>query len=111
MDNRPTVFVVQYDERKDFKPAEEFGELRMVFQYKVTPNMDAVIEYARKIMADYKPGDYILSVGNPVLLAVLVAAALEYVGEVKVLQWERHDLKYSCSTLKFYDETGESNND
>jgi hypothetical protein len=89
----------------DFKPAEEFGDLRMVYPYHVPSNMDVIVEYARKTMADYKPGDYILSVGNPVLLAVLFAAALEYVGEVQVLQWERHELKYVNSTIRFYNDS------
>jgi hypothetical protein len=97
----PTVFVAHLDDRnsmKDFTAAKEFGTMREVFG-KVSRNYNtsAFIEHARRVMADYREGDSILMLGDPVLCAVCVAAAIEAAGEecdIVTLSWDRMTYKY-----------------
>lgn len=100
--NTRTVFVVFADHRKDFSKAEQFGQLKDIFS-SVGRNYhgSALIEHARHVLRDIQPGDYILSVGDPVLVGICMAVALEYDGEINILRWDREEFKYLPLTLNF----------
>ncbi len=105
----PTVFVTQYDEHKDFSKAEVYGKLRYVYPYRPSRDNDVLVEHARHVMKDYRPGDYILIVGNPKLTAIMFAAALEVVDDVQFIQWDRHSMSYQVERVGFYDLEVEEN--
>ena len=102
--NTKTVFVVYNDKRKNMKDAERFGELKDVFSsIGRNYNGDKLIEHARRVLQDWKEGDYLLLVGDPALCAICTAVALEYdaFGEVNILRWNRDDFQYVPLTLNF----------
>lgn len=103
----PRVFVVQrqyrMDEERgslvpkhDLTPAEPFG--RLVFLLSPTANPftpAAILPDLHAKLEDFCDEDYLLLVGNPVLLALSVAVAADYNnGAVKLLQWNGHRRKY-----------------
>jgi hypothetical protein len=65
-------------------------------------NIDPVA-MAYKEMQDYKDGDYIVVVGDPMLCGVVFDAALNYseTDVLTVLRWDRKMLKYVPFVLNF----------
>jgi len=102
--NSKTVFVVQIDHNKDLSDAKKYGELRAVFSNPKKPyNTDALLSMGRKVLADYRFGDYILMLGDPALCAVCVTLAAEVHGSVNILSWDRNTFKYAEQTWYFQD--------
>ena len=97
----PTVWIAQkptyrdasgeYREKHDLSPAKEFGELRTVLNDDINPfrNMDVTLDEIRRATNDYKDGDYMLLVGNPVLISLVAISISEMADELKFLQWNR----------------------
>lgn len=77
-------------------PAAKFGNLVELF----TPTQHALLtaQVASKLktaMRNFSDEDYILPIGNPVLIGVAVAAAARAnMGKVKILHWERELREY-----------------
>ena len=95
MQNKRTVFVAHANERKDLKAAEQYGALRDVFNnVGRNYNTPKMIEHARRVMADYQPGDHVLMIGDPALCAVCVAVAAEHDDVVNTLSWDRNEFQY-----------------
>jgi hypothetical protein len=95
-----TVYVIQdqktVDNRSgelrpkfDFTPAKEFGELEFLLWPSASPfSLDGPISALHEKLRNYRDGDYLLLVGNPVLLGLAVAVAADYnMGNVNLLQW------------------------
>jgi hypothetical protein len=101
----PTVWVVQTETgRKDLTDAKRFGELRVVFPRTVYNDDDVdPVAIAYKEMREYKDGDYIVVVGDPMLCGVVFDAALNYseTNVLTVLRWDRKMLKYVPYVLDF----------
>ena len=97
------VFVVYRDSRKDMSAAEKFGQLRDMFSGKV--RYDLIVGQARKMLHDYRDGDYILMVGDPALCSVVCAVALEFSEEesLRLLRWDRDEVDYRPLELGFGD--------
>lgn len=100
--NRKTVWIAQNDTRKDFTAAEKYGELKDVFssvsrEYRG----DKLIEHARRVLSKWQPGDSILVVGDPSLVAVCTAVVLEFDDEITLLRWDRTNFNYVPLTLNF----------
>ena len=93
--NARTVFVVQVDNTKDLSDAKRYGQLRAVFGNPRKPyDPDRLISQARRVIADYRAGDYLLMVGDPALCGAAVALAAEYHSVVNVLSWDRNNFRY-----------------
>ena len=100
--NQSYVYVVQNDARKDLRDAERFGQLREVFgNVGRTYNTPRMIEHARRVFADWVPGDSVLMMGDPALCGVAIAVAAEYDNLVNVLSWDKHDYKYVSRAWDF----------
>jgi hypothetical protein len=101
--NQNTVYVVQYDGRKDFSSARKYGQLRAVFNNVRKPyETDALIKMARERMQDMRDGDKILVVGDPTLCGLCMAVAAEMVCTVEVLSWDRMKFDYDLCKWDFY---------
>jgi hypothetical protein len=93
--NTRTVFVVQVDHSKDLSDARRFGALRAVFSRPRKPyNTRAMISKARRVLADWQPGDYLLMVGDPALCAVCAAIIAENEDKINLLSWDRELFQY-----------------
>lgn len=82
----------------DFTPAAEWGELRFIlrdFANPFTAIQDHIAE-ARRVLKEAKfgPEDWLLLVGNPILIAVVSIAAAELQPRVRMLQWNRERRRY-----------------
>lgn len=94
--DKPRVWVVYTDRRKDLSSAEKFGQLTDMFYYN-NVDMTLAIKQARKMLRRYKPGDYILPIGDPILCGiVMTVAAMDYAPNetINVLRWDRKELEY-----------------
>lgn len=105
--SRPRVFVVQNQHRWDevgkelvpkfnLLPAEEYGELVYLLGPSAAPwqPRPAVLEM-REELESFTDEDYLLLIGNPVLIGMAFALAAHYNGGcVKVLQWSGKDRRY-----------------
>lgn len=97
-----TVWIVFNDKRKDFSKAEEFGELKDIYSSMGrTYNGEALIDYARHVLAKAKDGDYLLIVGDPTLCGICTVVMAEVVDKVNLLRWNREDFKYEPLVLDF----------
>ena len=109
-----TVFVVQKPTRKkgdtfvemfDLSPAEEFGELKTLFDSSVSPFTSDPHHLVNKLWRKFEgysgDSDYILCVGNPVLIgwSVAVAAQLSPGSRVTCLQWNNKKQVYFPVTV------------
>lgn len=93
--NQRTVFVVQVDNTKDMSDAKVYGRLRGVFGRPRKPyDTSALIAKARRTLAEWEPGDYLLMVGDPTLCAVCMTVAGENTNVINVLSWDREQFRY-----------------
>ncbi len=93
--NLRTVFVVQVDNNKDLSDAKKYGSLKAVFGNPRKP-YDTVnmVSKARKILSEWKSGDYLLMIGDPTLCAVCMALVAEDNDIINVLSWDRNSFSY-----------------
>ena len=93
--NNKTVFVVQADTSKDFSDAERYGTLRAVFGRPRKPyDTTSLLARARRVLNDWKPGDYLLMIGDPTLCAVCMSIVTEEHDSLNVLSWDRETFQY-----------------
>src|SRR5437868_3997891 len=82
----------------DLTPAAEYGELHFILRDWQNPfnNLDAVAAQVRAYLVTeaFGPDDWLLLVGNPILIGVVAAVAGSLVGELRMLQWSRTDGQY-----------------
>lgn len=79
----------EWGRAKDLTPALEYGELRFLLPAGRPPNDPAlVVELLEAGLADFRPEDYLLPVGSPVVSAWAAAiAARRSGGTLRVLEW------------------------
>mgnify|MGYP000367302151 CR=1 FL=1 len=84
--------------RMDLSPAMRYGELIVLLQH--TQSLLAPVPTVRKLrekLADFCDDDYILPVGDPVLMStVAMIAANANHGRVQFLKWDRIQGGYLC---------------
>lgn len=115
------VFVIQNQhrwdrERQQFVPkfdlaaGEEYGELVYLLSPTAAPfRPQPVIAELREKLADFRSGDHLLLVGNPVLIGFAVALAAQVNnGEVSLLQWSGKDQRYIQVKANLEDFTSEN---
>lgn len=107
----PKVFVphqaLRYDEDlhrrvpvRDISSASQFGELEIILEssqsISVTKGVQSEI---KERMADFKDGDYILALGDPVVIAACVMHASKVTARVNMLKWNRDSKAYMHECL------------
>lgn len=102
-----TVFVVQHQHRWDtesrsfvpkfdMEPAREYGELSFLLSPTAAPFRPApLVQELQAKLSKITSDDYLLLIGNPVLIGLAVAIAASYnQGNLNVLQWSGKDGRY-----------------
>lgn len=72
---------------------ERYGDLVWVCQPNDSPWKPGVIDRMRQTMDDYEEGDWLLLLGNPVLMAMMVLYAGDHVTHLQFLQWSNGEYK------------------
>lgn len=90
-----TVYVVQTDNSKDLSDAKKYGRLQAVFGNPRKPyDTNAMVRKARFVLSNWKPGDYLLMIGDPTLCAVCMTTICDITDNLNVLSWDRNTFQY-----------------
>jgi hypothetical protein len=93
-----------YDPNKDLSDAKTFGELRSVFFKPIyEDDRSDPVTHAHAQMQDYKDGDFLLMIGDPMACGIVMEIALGYSENqtLNVLRWDRRTLSYRPMSLNF----------
>lgn len=86
------VYIIEDVHGKNFLPAKEFGDLRVILTGKeILHHAQHKIYAAVESMA---PDDYILLVGSPLHIAITSFRALTRLKRVNFLVWRREEYRY-----------------
>jgi hypothetical protein len=79
----------QLEPKFNFEPATRFGEIRFLLSPSASPfSLGSVLADLKKNLSTFNNRDFLLLVGNPVLLGLATAIAADYNdGNVNLLQW------------------------
>lgn len=95
------VFVVQSQlardgsPKYDLSPAEDYGQLVYVLDDTASPfRLAPVWDRIDKVMEDFREGDFILPVGNPVFIGMVSVAAADQSPLLKFLIWSTREQRY-----------------
>jgi hypothetical protein len=82
----------------DLRPAQEHGELRFILRDSENPFADInyTIREVRRVLLEeqFGEGDWLLLVGNPILIGLVASVAAQITGGLRMLQWSRSDHAY-----------------
>jgi hypothetical protein len=106
---RPKVFVVQSTLQRDaagalvpkfdLSPAEKFGEVVFLLSPSAAPWTKSVVAELHEKLSYMQDGDYLLPMGNPILMCMAFAIATQYVDQVQMLQWSGKNHQYTPLTV------------
>lgn len=113
--SRTRVFIVQDSSRQSFQPAERFGEIQQpLFRehtqvyYEATEAISRV--HDQLIKADFSDQDFLVLNGDPVLMCMAFAVAVDLTdGAINLLKWDRRANEYVAIQIQdvFHREGGE----
>ena len=86
----------------DLAPAKRFGEL-VVMLPPGTNRMqpDDLMSALHERMRDFGPGDHLIAVGDPLLIAAAaIIAARQSAGELRLLKWDRIARDYASTATR-----------
>ena len=92
-----TVYITQAVTGRDFNPARQFGELVTLTPHtsQVVLTAEPMVELLKNKLRDIRPTDYILLSGDPVIIGLALAVALQFTnGKLKLLKWDRRLASY-----------------
>ena len=99
---KPVVFVVE-DSPHNLSHAMEFGEIRNIEQNDFPPYRDGsqVVGRIRRTLSVFNANvDYILLVGDPILVGLTFAVLREAAwATIRVLKWDRQSSRYVPITV------------
>jgi len=92
------VYVIQHPLKKgvplDISDAARYGELQAPFfpaKYNAMLDASDAVEKLETGLTDYTANDYIIAIGDPILIGIALAiAARNADGHVNFLKWNRH---------------------
>lgn len=86
---------------KDFASAEDFGELKFLFNTHIhTHNLPRIFGLMRDRMRGVTKEDWLIPAGAPALIAMAGAIFKEKTGQINLLVWDRHQQKYIPMEIK-----------
>lgn len=111
-----TVFVVQKQMRFDHSSgelvpkfpsiakAENFGKIKYLLSPTASPfGADKLVPEMKKVLDKYGEGDFLLLVGNPVLIGIATTIAADHnLGMVHFLQWSGRDKSYVPISVRIF---------
>lgn len=81
----------------DIKPALKFGEIQIILgpgEMALFP--EKAVKIIEKELINYNDNDYIIPIGDPVLIGAATAVAAAYNdGHVRFLRWDKHVKAYT----------------
>lgn len=90
-------------ERFDTAPAEEFGDVVFLLSPSAAPfNPESIIKELSEKLSMFTPDDYLLLVGNPILIGLASAIAADVAGTVNFLQWSGKEQGYLAVTAEVF---------
>lgn len=95
-----TVFVVQENNRLDYSPAEEFGDVVFMTAEEYKPVKSSlrnveILQRIRAMMRTFDPErDYLVLTGNPVAIGFAFHLAASRYNSFRCLQWDRFSGQY-----------------
>ena len=97
----PRVFITAYDPTKNLRGAAAFGTPTYLLKtVDVGEALPLYIPELREKLKDIQPSDFLLLVGDPLLIATVAALAAYFCqGRVTMLKWCRHDREYFPVTM------------
>jgi hypothetical protein len=102
---RPNVWVIYHDKMKNIQSAEKYGDLKEMFTGYV--DYKTSVDIAIKMFdGRYKAGDYLLEIGQPRLVGIVMTVAEKYFSEdgtINMLCWSKNDQKYFPEVYHFPD--------
>lgn len=104
------VYVVQEVYGRDFLPARKYGELIPLLQADMQVYLSAVpaIRRLTRILSKFTDEDYLLLVGDPVLIGLAVAVATaSNRGKARLLKWDKQNRDYHAVSVDIF-QKGES---
>lgn len=81
----------------DLRPAMVYGELTVLlpeFQSLSNENCPEVLEALRDAIQGVEEGDYLLSIGDPIVIASAISYICDQNGKANVLHWNRNSRSY-----------------
>ena len=109
MERIPNVWITYLDPTKNVDSGRKFGNLRTLFTGYI--DYDKAVEQCRqKFEGEYQEGDYILVVGDPKLIAIVINVAEKYFsenGKVNLLSWNKDKKQYYHEVFVFPDHVDE----
>lgn len=80
----------------DYRPAEEYGEVEFLLSPNAGPFQSrSVLNELHKKLCNFSEEDFLLLIGNPVLIGLATAVAADYSdGNINFLQWSGKDRRY-----------------
>ncbi len=106
-----TVYVLQdqlhYDEisremkpKFNLRPAEDYGQIKFLLSPSASPfRCEGIVEELHVKLKDFTEDDYLLLIGNPILIGVVTAIAAKYCEVITFLQWSGKDNRYLPVTV------------
>jgi hypothetical protein len=105
--NPPIVYAIQNPLRRnwktkelepscDFTPAAEYGEVKFLLGSNISPfNPTVVVRELAAGLRSFTDRDFLLLVGNPILIGLATAIAADYCdGPMNLLQWSGSENRY-----------------
>lgn len=98
---RPKVYVVQSQLNRDgapkydMTPAEDYGDLVVLLDETASPfRPKPLMEVLQERLQEFREGDYLLPVGNPVFIGLATLFAADASPVVKYLLWSGKEQRY-----------------
>jgi hypothetical protein len=100
----PKVYITQDTGRVNFVPATRFGDLEMLANTDVPiyGDTESFITRIKRKLTQFQPDeDFLVLVGDPVLIGVVVAVLANRFTKFTILKWDRQEFLYVPVTLNF----------
>lgn len=107
--NAPRVFIVQQPTGRDphtgriqpsvnLTPTKVWGEPVFLLSHNHNPfvDLDNTVKMVKEKLWDYQPtsNDYLVLVGNPILIGIVTALYVSFSPQLRLLQWNRNERVY-----------------
>ncbi len=76
-------------------PAKKFGELNVMLPPEANRlEVSSIVSVLKRMMKDYGPDDYVLALGDPMIIALASVIAERAAGTLRMLRWDRMSREY-----------------
>ena len=87
----------EWQDKYDLKPAEQFGEIKEILRpgnFTGAERKNVMLRIIENLK-DFNSDDYLLALGDPVMIAAAACVAMDYAQDfIRVLKWDRQIEQY-----------------